>query len=73
MLAKPLDGSVYHSRDNKGLEVDAFVQCDDGRWGALEVTLGTSRIDDSAATLLVFASKVDTAATGERGGGLAVV
>ena len=67
VLAEPLDGSVYHYRDNKGLEVDAIVQCDDGRWGAFEVKLGTSRIDDAAATLLGFASKVDTAATGEPG------
>lgn len=67
VLAAPLDGSVYHYRDNKGLEVDAIVQCDDGRWGAFEVKLGASRVDDAAATLLAFASKVDTTATGAPG------
>ncbi|MCA0329261.1 MAG: DUF4143 domain-containing protein [Actinobacteria bacterium] len=67
VLAEPLDGSVYHYRDNKGLEVGAIVQCDDGRWGAFEVKLGTSRTDAAAATLLAFAAKVDTTATGEPG------
>ena len=67
VLAEPLAGSVYHYRDNKGLEIDAIVQCDDGRWGAFEMKLGASRIDDAAAHLLAFASKVDTRQTGSPG------
>lgn len=67
VLAQPLDGRVFHYRDNKGLEVDAVVSCTDGRWGAFEVKLGASRIDEAAASLLAFAAKIDTSACGEPG------
>ena len=46
------------------LEVDAIVQLIDGRWGAFEVKLGASRVDDGAASLLDFARKVDTSKVG---------
>ncbi len=67
VLSQPLGGRVLHYRDNKGLEVDAVVVCDDGRWGAFEVKLGSGRIDDAAKNLLAFAKKVDTAVCGEPG------
>lgn len=67
VLAQPLDGQVLHYRDNKGLEVDAVVTCDDGRWGAFEVKLGHSRIGEAAENLLAFASKIDTSVCGEPG------
>lgn len=65
VLSQPLDGQVLHYRDNKGLEVDAIVTSDDGGWGAFEVKLGNSRVDDAAATLLDFAKKIDTTRCGE--------
>lgn len=40
ILNQPLDGTVLHYRDGKGLEIDAIVDLPDGRWGALEVKLG---------------------------------
>lgn len=67
VLAQPLGGRVLHYRDNKGLEVDAVVVCDDGRWGAFEVKLGSTRIDEAAENLLAFARKVDTSRWGEPG------
>lgn len=67
VLAQPLGGRVLHYRDNKGLEVDAVVVCDDGRWGAFEVKLGSTRIDEAAENLLAFARKVDTSRCGEPG------
>lgn len=65
VLSQPLGGRVLHYRDNKGLEVDAVVVCDDGRWGAFEVKLGSARIDEAAEKLLAFATKVDTDVCGK--------
>lgn len=67
VLSQPLGGRVLDYRDNKGLEVDVVVLCDDGRWGAFEVKLGSARIDDAAKGLLALAKKVDTTVCGEPG------
>jgi uncharacterized protein len=65
ILSQPLGGTVFHYRDKDGLEVDAIVQLDDGRWGAFEVKLGGDKlIDAGAASLRRFAKVVDTARTG---------
>ena len=31
---------MRHYRDNAGLECDAVVHLEDGRWGAIEIKLG---------------------------------
>lgn len=67
VLAQPIGGQVRHYRDNKGLEVDAIVTCDDGRWGAFEIKLGSMGIDAAAKNLLAFATRIDRAACGEPG------
>lgn len=65
IYAGPLDGHVAHYRDSDGLEVDAVVHLDDGRWGAFEVKLGgTALIDAGAASLLKFRDRIDTAKSG---------
>ncbi|MBU6214017.1 MAG: DUF4143 domain-containing protein [Actinomycetales bacterium] len=65
VLASALDASGYHDRDNNNLEIDAIVQCLDGRWGAFEIKLGAGAIDAAAAQLLAFRTIVDTAVCGE--------
>jgi predicted AAA+ superfamily ATPase len=67
VLSQPLDGQVLHYRDNKGLEVDAVVTCDDGRWGAFEVKLGQRQVDDAAENLLEFGRKIDATRCGDPG------
>jgi predicted AAA+ superfamily ATPase len=57
-------GEVLHYRDSYGLEVDAIVTSDDGRWGAVEVKLGSGSIEDAALNLLRFREQVDTSRTG---------
>ena len=57
--------SVYHYRDNTGLEVDAIVDGGPGRWGAFEIKLGQGRIEEAARALLKFAGRVDTERCGE--------
>lgn len=65
VLSSPLGGTVAHYRDSNGVEVDVILQIPDGRWGAFEVKLGPGRIDDAAASLLRFASTIDTKKAGE--------
>jgi uncharacterized protein len=57
--AQAMDAQVMHYKDGTDLEVDAIVECADGRWAALEVKLGPGMVDQAAATLLTFADKVD--------------
>lgn len=64
IYAQPFGGRVLHYRDNTGLEVDAVVEAPDGSWGAFEVKLGMTRIDEAAAALLKFAARVDDSRAG---------
>jgi predicted AAA+ superfamily ATPase len=65
ILAQPLDGEVYHYRDNYGLEIDAIVQLASGEWGAFEVKLGGEKlIDEGASSLLRFAEQIDAEKSG---------
>ena len=59
VYAAALRGSVYHYRDKTGLEADAVVVLDDGRWGAVEVKLGEKQVEEGAAHLLKLANRVD--------------
>ncbi|MDR0523419.1 MAG: DUF4143 domain-containing protein [Candidatus Methanoplasma sp.] len=56
--ASAAKGDVYHYRDNTGLEVDEVIELSDGRWGAIEVKMGTSEFDKGADSLLSLAEKV---------------
>ncbi|MGH7610966.1 MAG: ATP-binding protein [Candidatus Dormibacteria bacterium] len=54
-------GRVAHFRDSNGLEVDAVVECADGRWAAFEVKLGGEEaVNRAAASLVHFAATVDS-------------
>ena len=64
VYSQAFDGRVKQYRDNKGVEVDAIVETDDGRWAAFEVKLGQGRVDEGAAALRRFAAKIDTARSG---------
>ncbi|MXZ98352.1 MAG: DUF4143 domain-containing protein [Acidimicrobiaceae bacterium] len=53
-------GSVYHYRDNVGLEADAVVERNDGAWLAAEAKLSPSprSVDAAAASLLRLRDKL---------------
>lgn len=73
VYAEASDASVYHYRDETGLEVDAIVESLDGRWLACEVKLGgDAAINDAASNLLTLADKLQ-ADQRSRLAGLAVV
>ena len=59
VYAQAADAEVFHYREKAGLEVDAIVQGNDGRWGAFEIKLGEGRADEAADNLLRLAQKVD--------------
>lgn len=64
IFSQPLDGELFHYRDNNGVEVDAIVQLADGRWGAFEIKLGLGSIDEAAAKLIKFEKLVDQKQSG---------
>ena len=47
-----IGGEVRHYRDGSGLECDAVVHLEDGRWGAVEIKLGGDTLIESGATSL---------------------
>lgn len=55
-----LGGRAYHYRDKDGLECDIIVHLGDGRWGAMEVKLGSEKgIEEGARSLLRLRNKVN--------------
>lgn len=54
-----LDGRVYYYRDEKDFEIDAIIQLNDGRWGAIEVKMGMHQFDTAAANLIRLRERMD--------------
>lgn len=59
VYAQAHGGTVYHYRDNTGLEVDAIIELPGGEWAAFEIKLGQGYVDAAAANLTRFAERVD--------------
>ena len=54
------EGEVRHYRDNTGLECDAVVHLENGRWGAIEIKLGGDKlIEEGAASLKRLKNKIE--------------
>lgn len=59
IYAQAHGGEIRHYRDNAGLECDAIVHLEDGRWGAVEIKLGGDKlIEEGAATLNLLKTKI---------------
>ena len=59
IYANSIGGSVSHYRDNTGLECDAVLHLEDGRWGAIEIKLGgDDLIEHGANTLKTLRNKI---------------
>ena len=59
IYANSLGGTVKHYRDNAGLECDAVVHLEDGRWGGVEIKLGgDDLINDGAKSLKKLRDKI---------------
>ena len=60
IYAEAIDGQLFHYHDASGLESDAVICLNDGRWAPVEVKLGSREIEEAAHHLLQLRSKVDT-------------
>lgn len=61
IYAASLDGTVYHYRDSNGLECDAVIELQNGRYGLVEIKLGgAAQIEEAVKVLEKLASKIDT-------------
>jgi predicted AAA+ superfamily ATPase len=61
IYAECIDGAVYNYRDSQGLEADAIVHLNDGKWCAVEIKLGgDENIESGAKHLLAVRDKIDT-------------
>ena len=71
VYSQPERATVFHYRDNTGLEADAIIERTDGRWIAAETKLNPSprTIDRAAKTLLRLKDKT----TRQRAGSLATL
>lgn len=59
VYASTLGGTVKHFRDNAGLECDAVLHMEDGRWAAIEIKLGgDDNIEAGASTLKLLKKKI---------------
>ena len=52
IYAGTFGGEVLHYRDNAGLECDAVIHLEDGRWGAVEIKLGGDDLIEAGANSL---------------------
>ncbi|MEW6082349.1 MAG: DUF4143 domain-containing protein [Bacillota bacterium] len=59
VYAQALDGEVFHYRDKSGLEADAIVHLKDGRWGAIEIKMGSKEIEEAAGNLKTLREKIN--------------
>lgn len=61
IFAESINGSVYHYRDNTGLECDAVVHLRNGKYGLIEIKLGgDSLIEEGAKSLKKLKDCIDT-------------
>lgn len=60
IYANYIGGTVTHYRDNAGLECDAVIHLEDGRWGAVEIKLGGDKlIEEGAKSLKTLRNKIE--------------
>ena len=60
VYASVLNGEIRHYRDNSGLECDAVIHLEDGRWAAVEIKLGGDvLIEEGAANLKRLKKKIE--------------
>ena len=60
-----LKGKVFKYHDSTGLEIDAIIHLNDGKWAAIEVKLGHSEIPNAIKNLERLKNKIDANKTNE--------
>ena len=59
IYARTFGAQQYHYRDDSGTEVDSIIVMPDGRYAAIEIKLGASKIEEGAESLLKFRDKME--------------
>ena len=59
VYAQANDGDVFHYLDKNGLEADAIIHLKDGRWGAVEVKMGSKETDAAVKNLKTLRDRVN--------------
>jgi len=65
IYAQANDGDVFHYKDKSELEADMIVRLKSGKWGAIEVKLGSKQIEEAAGNLLKLQEKIDSEKMGK--------
>jgi hypothetical protein len=60
VYTEAIDGQVFHYRDSSGLESDAVIALNDGRWAPVEIKMGATEIEEAATHLISLKEKVNT-------------
>jgi len=60
VYAEANDGKVFHYRDRNGLEADAVIHLNDGRWCAVEIKMGSKEIERGIENLKKVRDNVNT-------------
>ena len=58
VYAEALDATIFHYRDESGLEADVIMEMADGTWCAFEVKLGAHQADAAAKSLIKLKTKM---------------
>lgn len=61
IYSTPIGGKISYYRDRSGLEVDAVLHLDDGRYALIEFKLGNQQIEEGARHLLEVSRLIDAA------------
>lgn len=60
IYADSLQGELKHYRDSSGLECDCIIHLKDGRWGAIEIKLGSEKgIEEGAKNINKLCQSID--------------
>ncbi|MDR2827878.1 MAG: DUF4143 domain-containing protein, partial [Acholeplasmatales bacterium] len=59
ILTEKIGGQVFYYGDHTNLDIDAIVLLRDGRRGAIQIKVGSSKIDEAAKELNLFINKLD--------------
>jgi hypothetical protein len=57
-MTSALPEPLHYYRDADGLEVDAIIELRDGRWGAIEIKLSESKVEEAAKNLVRLKNKM---------------
>lgn len=65
-------GKLFHYQDNKGNEMDALIELQDGNWCGVEIRLGANQIEEASKNLLKVNDDIKKAG-GKPAGSLMVI